>query len=78
MFVEGRFSKAPLFVQTLAGLRPASRVLISNDDNGVAQGALRLAKVARTTVTEWRKVEPLPVDLDAYRARWRADAEKNA
>lgn len=77
VFVEGRFSKAPIFVQTLASLRPASRVLISNDDNGVAQGALRLAKVARTAVTEWRQAEPLPVDLDAYRARWRADAEKN-
>jgi sugar (pentulose or hexulose) kinase len=78
VFVEGRFSKAPLFVQTLASLRPASKVLISNDDNGVAHGALRLAKVARATVSEWRRAEPLPVDLNAYRARWRAEAERNA
>jgi len=77
VFVEGRFSHAPVFVQTLASLRPASRVLISDDDNGVAQGALRLANVGRA-VTEWRRAEPLRVDLNAYRARWRAEAEKNA
>jgi sugar (pentulose or hexulose) kinase len=78
VFVEGRFSKAPIFVQTLASLRPASRVLISNEDNGVAQGALRLAKVGRTTVNQWHRAEPLPVDLNAYRAGWRAQADKNA
>jgi sugar (pentulose or hexulose) kinase len=78
VFVEGRFSKAALFVQTLASLRPASRVLLSNDDNGVAQGALRLAKVGRATATVWRRAEPLPMDLSGYRARWRTDAEKNA
>jgi hypothetical protein len=77
VFVEGRFSLAPVFVQTLASLRPASRVLISNDDNGVARGALRLANVGRA-VTEWRRAEPLQLDLSAYRARWRAEAEKNA
>ena len=77
VFVEGRFSQAPLFVQTLASLRPASKVLVSNDDNGVAQGALRLANVGRA-FTEWRRAEPLPVDLSAFRARWRAEAEKNA
>ena len=75
VFVEGRFSHAPVFVQTLASLRPASRVLISNDDFGVAQGALRVANVGRT-VTELHRAEPLPVDLIDYRARWRAEAEK--
>src|SRR5271163_2344577 len=36
VLVEGRFSAAPVFVQALASLRPTMKVLVGNDENGVA------------------------------------------
>jgi len=72
--IDGRFAASPTFVQTLASLRPASAVLVGNDPNGVAHGALRLANVARAAPTHWQRVAPLPVDTEDYRARWREAA----
>jgi sugar (pentulose or hexulose) kinase len=72
--IDGRFSTSSAFVQTLASLRPASAVLASNDPDGVAHGALRLANIARASPAPWHRVAPLPVDLNDYRARWREAA----
>lgn len=71
--IDGRFSRAPIFVQALANLRPTMRILVSSDEQGVAHGALRLAKQARHESLQ--TISPLPVDMSAYRARWREAAE---
>jgi hypothetical protein len=74
LVIDGRFSSAPVFAQSLARLRPATRVFIGSDENGVARGALHLATGARAE-TALERVSPLPVDLTEYRARWRESAE---
>ncbi len=74
LLVDGRFSAAPVFVQALAALRPATTVLIGSDENGVARGALRVANVQNADVVSLRRVAPLPIDMSSYRARWREAA----
>jgi len=71
--VDGRFSRAPIFVQALANLRAKSRIAVSSDDQGVAHGALQLLKRGRHDAL--KTISPLPVDMSAYRARWRDAAE---
>jgi sugar (pentulose or hexulose) kinase len=71
--VEGRFSRAPIFVQALANLRPSTRILVSSDEQGVAHGAIQL--VRHGSHEALKTISPLPVDMSAYRARWRAAAE---
>jgi sugar (pentulose or hexulose) kinase len=74
LLIDGRFSNAPVFAQSLARLRPATRVFIGNDENGVARGALHLATGAKAG-SALQRVSPLPVDLTEYRTRWRESAE---
>jgi sugar (pentulose or hexulose) kinase len=73
LVVDGRFSRAPIFVQALANLRAKTRVMVSQDEHGVARGAMQLVRHgghgSLTTIS------PLPVDMSAYRARWRDAAE---
>jgi hypothetical protein len=76
LVIDGRFSTAPVFVQALARLRPATRVFVSNDEHGVARGALHLVNGIATD-TALDRVCPLPIDLTEYRARWRVEAEKS-
>ena len=71
--VDGRFSRAPIFVQALANLRPTTRIVVSSDDHGVAHGALQLVRQGRHEPL--KIVSPLAVDMSAYRARWRDAAE---
>ena len=70
LVVEGRFSQAAVFVQTLAALRPATRVLVSDADDAVAHGALRLLD-RHPPYAPLREIAPLPVQIDVYRQRWR-------
>jgi sugar (pentulose or hexulose) kinase len=76
LLIDGRFSQAPVFVQALAQLRPDTTVLLSNDENGVAQGALRLVRPIERPTAALERVTPLSVDMTAYRARWRDAAER--
>ena len=76
LLIDGRFSAAPVFVQALANLRPATKVLVSSDENGVAHGALRLANVKHADSAPLQRVSPLAVDMSGYRARWREAAER--
>jgi sugar (pentulose or hexulose) kinase len=76
LLIDGRFSAAPVFAQALANLRPATKVLLGSDDNGVAHGALRLANIKSNDSAALQQVDPLAVDLSAYRARWREAAER--
>jgi sugar (pentulose or hexulose) kinase len=76
LLIEGRFSGAPLFARTLATLRPTTRILVSRDDNGVARGALRVAKVECPACAPLTLAEPLAVDITRYRDAWRDAAER--
>lgn len=72
LLVEGRFAEAEVFVGALAALRPGMRVMTANAHNDVSFGALRLIDPGLKPDGELRRVEPLAVDLAAYRDRWRA------
>jgi sugar (pentulose or hexulose) kinase len=76
LLIEGRFASAPAFTQALAALRPTMRVLVGSDRDGVTRGALDLANVPQTQAVILRREMPLPVDMTAYRARWREVAER--
>jgi sugar (pentulose or hexulose) kinase len=76
LLIEGRFSGAPLFARTLATLRPTTRVLVTRDENGVARGALRVAKVECPDCAPLTVAEPLAVDITRYRDAWRDAAER--
>jgi sugar (pentulose or hexulose) kinase len=76
LLIDGRFSAAPVFAQALANLRPATKVLIGSDENGVAHGALRLANIKSSGCAALQRVAPLAVDMSGYRACWREAAER--
>jgi sugar (pentulose or hexulose) kinase len=77
--VEGPFAQNRALLRALAGLRPAQRVLASQDATGTLAGAARLAVWSRVGPSAPREpsparpIEPLAAGaLAAYRARWRA------
>jgi sugar (pentulose or hexulose) kinase len=76
LLVDGRFARVPVFVEALARLRPDTAVFVSNDENGVAHGALRLVQRIEREPTVLERVAPLPVEMSLYRARWRDAAER--
>jgi sugar (pentulose or hexulose) kinase len=73
IIVEGRFSQSPVFVRMLRSLRPETRVLASDGDNGVARGALRLIE-REVPHARLDQAAPLPIDVVGYRAKWRQRA----
>ena len=76
ILVEGRFAEAEVFVRGLAALRPDTAVYCANAHNDVSFGALRLLNPSLEPSSSLRLVEPLDVDLDAYRSEWRELAEQ--
>jgi sugar (pentulose or hexulose) kinase len=75
LLIEGRFSHSPVFVSALAALRTDTAVLVSEEEHTVARGALRLADPSLGNTAGAQRVAPLPIDLSAYRQRWREAAE---
>lgn len=76
ILVEGRFAEAEVFVRGLATLRPDVEVYCANAHNDVSFGALRLINPTLQPNSSLRRVEPLGVNLDGYRARWRELAQQ--
>lgn len=74
LLVEGRFSRCTLLVGALACLRPGTTVYVAPTESEVAFGALCLRDPAAMPVSSLSTVPPLPVDLAAYRGRWRQEA----
>jgi sugar (pentulose or hexulose) kinase len=72
VLVDGRFAAAPIFVRTLARLRPDLAVLVSDGGDDVARGALSLLGGQMPPPPLLRRIEPLPFPLDGYADRWRA------
>jgi len=75
LFIDGRFSRSPVFVSALAALRPDTTVMVSDEEHGVARGALRLVNPSLASSAPAQPIAPLPIDLSTYRQRWREAAE---
>jgi hypothetical protein len=75
LIIDGRFSQSALFTRALATLRPHTQVYIDHGEHGVARGALRLLDRLPVKVEPLQPVERLPIDMGAYRMRWREAAE---
>jgi sugar (pentulose or hexulose) kinase len=76
ILVEGRFAEAQVFVRGLASLRPNDRIYVSNADNDVSYGALRLLDSALKPAAALTRAPPLDLSLSAYRDLWRRDVER--
>ncbi|MBU1378513.1 MAG: carbohydrate kinase [Alphaproteobacteria bacterium] len=72
LLVEGRFAEAQVFVRALATLRPDQAVYVSNAQDDVPYGALRLLNPSLPPPSPLVAVAPLPFSLDDYRRGWRA------
>lgn len=70
LLIEGRFAEAQVFVRALASLRPDTAIYVANAHNDVAFGALRLMDPALQPIGRLVKVEPLNIDLIAYKKNW--------
>jgi sugar (pentulose or hexulose) kinase len=76
LLVEGRFAQCELFVRALATLRPDARVLVAPAEADVSCGALRLLEPGLTAPDPLKEAAPLPLDLAAYRQRWRQETAR--
>jgi sugar (pentulose or hexulose) kinase len=76
LVIEGRFAEAQLFVRALAALRPRQNVYVSNAQDDVSYGALRLLRPGLASASPLTPTTPLPLDLSRYVRRWRAFAER--
>lgn len=72
LLIEGRFAEAQVFVRALAALRPGQRVFVSNAQDDVPYGALRLLDPGLPPPSPLNPVAPLDLDLTAYARSWRA------
>lgn len=70
--LEGRFATDAIFSAALASLRAPEPVLVSARADGIALGAARLRFPALRF--ESTRVAPLPFEIGAYAAAWRARA----
>ena len=74
LLVDGRFAEATIFVRALATLRPTQHVYVSNAQQDVAYGALRLIDPKLPPPSALTAVKPLNVDLRVYATEWRHQA----
>ncbi|QUD90616.1 FGGY-family carbohydrate kinase [Phenylobacterium montanum] len=72
ILVEGRFAEAEVFIRALAALRPTASLFVSNAQDDVPFGALRLVRPELKPKSALTRVRPLAGSLDAYKQRWRA------
>jgi len=68
VIVEGSLTGNQTYLQALASLRKDG-VLVSSDTTGTVSGAALLADVK--IADEPEPVEPLDLEMGAYRKRWR-------
>lgn len=71
VLVEGRFAASEVFVRVLASLRRDLRVYVSDGQDGVCYGALRLVQPRLPPPGALRRAAPLQIDFSHYQARWR-------
>lgn len=72
LLIEGRFAEAQVFVRALATLRPGQRVFVSNAQDDVPYGALRLLNPDLPPASPLTPIAALDLDLTSYARIWRA------
>ncbi len=73
LLIEGRFAEAQVLTRALAALRPDLATYVSNAQDDVPYGALRLVHPTLATTAALTPVRPLELPgLGAYAAAWRA------
>jgi sugar (pentulose or hexulose) kinase len=75
LVIEGRFASDPVFTRALAALRPEQTIYLSQMQDTVPLGALRLAGAELPANAALERVEPLEIDLRGYAKRWHLLAE---
>jgi sugar (pentulose or hexulose) kinase len=75
LVIEGRFATDAVFTRALAALRPAQRVFLSDSNNSLPYGALRLLDADLPPPHALTPVEALPYDLRSYGEAWRSLAQ---
>ena len=78
LVVEGRFAGDPLFTRALASLRPEQAVYISEMQDTLPLGAMRLVDPGAVPHASLERVSPLDFDLREYAEEWRALAESGS
>jgi sugar (pentulose or hexulose) kinase len=76
VLVEGRFAQAQVFVRALASLRPNDQIFVSDAQNEVSFGALRLIEPNLAPAGALIRIAPLEANLESYAARWLHDVER--
>jgi sugar (pentulose or hexulose) kinase len=75
LVIEGRFATDVVFIRALAALRPSQKVFLSDANNSLPYGALRLLDTDLSPSHALVRVEPLSCDLKSYAATWRSLAQ---
>ena len=78
LLIEGRFAEAVIFIRALAKLRPSQHAFISNAQDDVPYGALRLLDPSLPPNSPLTRIEPLAVDFSDYARQWREHAARSA
>jgi sugar (pentulose or hexulose) kinase len=76
LVVEGRFTRAQVFVRALATLRPRMAIHVADAGNDASSGPLRLLDAELAPTGSLTRVEPLAANLDPLRDQWRTGAGK--
>jgi sugar (pentulose or hexulose) kinase len=76
ILVEGRFAEAQVMVRALASLRPNDRIYVSNAENDVSYGALRLLEPDLAPTSALTRIEPLEISLNNHRDSWARDVAR--
>jgi len=76
LLIEGRFAEAVIFLGALAALRPRQKVFVSNANDDVPYGALRLIQPELAPSSPPLAVAPLEVDFRRYAHAWREHASR--
>jgi sugar (pentulose or hexulose) kinase len=72
LVIEGRFADDPVFTGTLAALRRKQGTYLSDANNSLPYGALRLLDGKLPSQAKLTRVEPLDYDLADYAAKWQS------
>ncbi|HEY0283412.1 MAG TPA: hypothetical protein VGC27_12405 [Rhizomicrobium sp.] len=75
LVIEGRFANDPVFTGTLASLRRNQQISLSDANNNLPYGALRLLDDELPPQAKLVRVEPLDHDLSDYAAEWQSMAQ---
>ena len=68
IIIEGRFSQSVVYCRAIASLMPDCKVYVCNEDANIALGVLKMMVKDVELTRELKPIEPLEIDLLAYRA----------